>query len=87
VTIPGRMYQMAQDRQAELLREAAEYRPARPTTLVRISSRIPHFRPGRRPSRARVLGRSTFGLVKIKFPKRGHGCREATITHRFSRRS
>ena len=62
MTIPGWMYQMAQDHQAELLSEAAEYRRARPRALVRISSRIQHFRPGRRPASARVLGRSTLGL-------------------------
>ena len=87
MTIPSWMYRMAQDRQAELLREAAEYRRAGPTFLVRISSRIRRFRPGSPRSRAGVVGPSTPGLVKINLPKRAHGSGEFTIAHPFSRRS
>ena len=47
---PNLMHQMAQDRRADLLREAEEYRraglTARPTVLSRITARIPRFPPG-----------------------------------------
>ena len=84
---PSLIYQMAQDRQAELLREASECRRAGPTVVVRIRSRIQRFRPGRRRRRAGVVGPSTPGLVKINLPKRAHGSGEFTIAHPFSRRS
>ncbi len=40
---PGLTYQMAQDRRAELLREAEECRRAGPTILMRIRARISRF--------------------------------------------
>lgn len=40
---PSLMYQMAQDRQAELLRETEEYRRAGLTVRMRIRARIPRF--------------------------------------------
>jgi hypothetical protein len=43
------MYQMAQARQAELRREAEEYRHARLTVLMRIRTRIPRFHAASRP--------------------------------------
>jgi hypothetical protein len=58
-------HQMAQARQADLLREAEDYRraglTARPSVLSRITARIPRFtvRIGR--CRARVVAPSTAG--------------------------
>jgi len=55
---PNLMHQMAQARQADLLREAEEYRraglTARTTVLIRISARIPRFPAGSRRARPRV---------------------------------
>ena len=62
---PSLMYQMAQARQAELLRETAEYRRAGLTVRMRIRARIPRLHTGSRRSRAGVVGPSTPGLVKI----------------------
>jgi hypothetical protein len=59
------MYQMAQDRQAELLRQTEEYRRAGRTVRMRIRARIPRFPTGSRRSRGGVVGSSTPGLVKI----------------------
>jgi hypothetical protein len=59
------MYQMAQDRQAELLRQTKEYRRAGLTVRMRIRARIPWFHTGSRRSHAGVVGPSTPGLVKI----------------------
>ena len=60
---PNLMHQMAQDRQADLQREAEKYRragpTARPTVLVRITARIPRFRTRSRRSQARVVVPST----------------------------
>ena len=72
--IPGLMYQMAQDRRAQLLREAEEYRRAGLTVLMRIRARIPRFPTGSRRSRAGVVGPSTPGLVKVNILKRPPGC-------------
>ena len=55
--------QMAQARQADLLREAEEYRraelTARPTILSRVTARIPRFTAGTGRSRERVVVPST----------------------------
>jgi hypothetical protein len=44
---PNLMHQMAQDRRADLLRQAQEYRragpTARPTVLSRVTARLPRF--------------------------------------------
>jgi hypothetical protein len=52
-------HQMAQTRQADLLREGEEYRRAgltgRPRVLRRVTARIARFTAGTRPSRAPVL--------------------------------
>jgi hypothetical protein len=52
---PNLMHQMAQDRRADLLREAEEYRraglTARPTVLSRITARIPRLPTGSRRRR------------------------------------
>jgi hypothetical protein len=56
---PNLMLQKAQARQANLLREAEEYRraglTARPTVLMRVSARIPRFPAGSRRRRPRVF--------------------------------
>ena len=60
---PNLMHQMAQDRRAELLREAEKYRragpTARPTVLIRITARIPRLPIGSRQRRARAVVPST----------------------------
>ena len=62
---PNLMHQMAQERRADLLREAEEYRraapTARPTVLSRITTRIPRFPTGSRRRRPRVAVPSTPG--------------------------
>ena len=62
---PALIYQMAQDRQAELLRETEEYRRAGLTVRMRIRARVPRSNTGSRRSRAGVVGSSTPGLVKV----------------------
>ena len=76
---PSLMYQMAQARQAELLRETEEYRRADLTVWMRVRARIPPFPTASRRSRAGVVGPSTPGLVKIDLLKRALGCGKATI--------
>ena len=71
---PSLMYLMAQDRQAQLLRQTEEYRRAALTVRLRIRARIPRFHTGRRRSRAGVVGSSTPGLVKVNLLKRTPGC-------------
>jgi hypothetical protein len=71
---PSFTYQMAQYRQAELLREAEEYRRASLTVRMRIRAWIPRFHTGSRRSRAGVVGPSTPGLVKINLLNRAPGC-------------
>ncbi len=73
---PNLMHQMAQARQAELLRQAEEYRraglTARPTVPIRISARTPRFPTGSRRRRPRVVVPSTPGrmpLLKINLRK------------------
>jgi hypothetical protein len=66
---PSLMYQMAQDRQAELRREAEKYRRPGPTVRIRIRARIPWFHTGNRRSRAGVVGPSMPGLVKVNLLK------------------
>jgi hypothetical protein len=68
------MYRMAQERQAELLRQTEKYRRAGLTVRMRIRARIPHFHTGSRRSRAGVVGPSTPGLVKINLLNRAPGC-------------
>ena len=64
---PNLMHQMAQDRRADLLREAEKYRraglTARPTVLSRVTARIPRFPTATRRSRARVVAPSTPGRM------------------------
>jgi len=84
---PSLMYRMAQDRRAELLREAEEYRRPGPTVLMRISARIPRSPTGSRRSRAGVVGSSRPGPVKINLLEGGPAAEKATIAHRFSRQS
>ena len=91
---PNLMHQMAQARQADLLREAEEYRraglTARPTVLIRISGRIPRFPTGSRRRRPRVVVPSTSGrmpLLKINLLKGARLLRNPRSPYRFSRRS
>ena len=91
---PNLMHQMAQARQADLLRAAEEYRraglTARPTALIRIGARIPRFPTGRRRRRPRVLVPSTPGrmpLLKINLLKGARLRRNPRSPYRFSRRS
>jgi hypothetical protein len=62
---PSLIHQMAQARQADLLREAEEYRrarlTARPAVLSRVTARIPRFIAGTGRSRERVVAPSTSG--------------------------
>jgi hypothetical protein len=90
---PNLMHQMAQDRRAELLREAEKFRraglTARPTVLSRITARIPRFPTGSRRRRARVVVPSTPGrmpLLKINRLKGARLRRNPRSPHRFSRR-
>jgi hypothetical protein len=59
------IHQMAQARQADLLREAEEYRRAglraRPRVLSRVTARIPRFTAGAGRGRKRVVAPSTPG--------------------------
>ena len=70
---PALIYQMAQERQAELLRQTEDYRRAGLTVRMRIRARIPRFPTGSRRSRAGVVEPSTPGLVKINLLKRAPG--------------
>jgi hypothetical protein len=76
--IPSLTYQMAEDRRAELMREAEEYRRAGRSVLRGIRARIPRFPTGSRRSRAGVVDQSTPGPVKINRLKRAPGCGKAT---------
>ena len=66
---PNLMHQMAQDRRADLLRKAEEYRraglTARATVLSRIAARIPRFPTGSRRRRPRVVVPSTPGRMRL----------------------
>jgi len=91
---PNLMHQMAQARQAELLREAEEYRraglTARPTVLSRITARIPRFPNRSRRRRPRVVVPSTPGripLLKINLLKGARLRRNPRSHHRLGRRS
>ena len=91
---PNLTHQMTQTRQADLLREAEEYRragpTARPTVLIRITARIPRFPTGSRRRRPRVAVPSTPGrmpLLKINLPKSARLRRKPRSPYRFSRRS
>ena len=91
---PNLMHQMAQDRRADLLREAEEYRraglTARPTVPIRISARIPRFPTGSRRRRPRVAVLSTPGrtpLLKSNLLKVARLRRNPRAPYRFSRRS
>jgi hypothetical protein len=91
---PNLMHQMAQDRQADLLREAEDYRraglTARPTVLIRITARIPRFPTRSRRRRPRVAVPSTPGrtpLLKINLLKSARLRRNPRARYRFSRRS
>jgi hypothetical protein len=88
------MHQMAQDRRADLLREAEEYRcaglTARPTVLIRFTARIPRFPTGSRRRRPRVVVPSTPGrmpLLKINLLKGARLRRNPRAPYRLSRRS
>ena len=91
---PNLMHQMAQDRRADLLREAEEYRraglTARPTVPSRITARIPRLPTGSRRRRPRVVVPSTPGrkpLLKINLLKSAWLRRNPRSPYRFSRRS
>ena len=62
---PYLIHQMAQARQADLLREAEEYRRAgltgRPAVLSRVTARIPRFTAGTGQSRKHAVAPSTSG--------------------------
>jgi hypothetical protein len=64
---PNLMHQMAQDRQADLLREAGGRRraalTARPTVLHRITARIPRFPTRSRRRRPRVVAPTAPGRM------------------------
>jgi hypothetical protein len=68
------LYQMAQDRQAELLRQTEEYRRAGLTVRMRIRARVPRFHTGSRRSRAGVVG--TPGPSEGQPPEKGARLRE-----------
>ena len=91
---PNLMHQMAQDRRADLRREAEEYRrarlTARPTVLSRITARIPRFSTGSRRRRPRGVVPSTPGrmrLLKINLLKSARLRRNPRSPYRFSGRS
>ena len=95
---PNSMYQMAQDRRADLLREAEEYRrarlTARPTVLMRITARIPRLPTGSRRRRPRVVVPSTPGRMPLRMPlpkinllKSARPLRKPRSPYRSSRRS
>jgi hypothetical protein len=67
------MYEMAQDRQAELLRQTKKYRRAGLRGRMRIRARMPRFHIASRRSRAGAVGPSTPGLVKMNLVKRAPG--------------
>jgi hypothetical protein len=62
---PYLTHQLAQARQADLLRDAEEHRraalTARPTVLSRVTGRIPRFTAGTGQSRERIVAPSTPG--------------------------
>ena len=91
---PNLMHQIAQDREADLLREAEEYRraklTARPTVLSRITARILRFPTGSRRRRRRVVVPSTSGRMPLRKINRLKGARlrrNPRSPYRFSRRS
>jgi hypothetical protein len=91
---PNLIHQMAQAHQADLLREAEEYRRARliarPAVLIRIGARIPRFPTGSRRTRPRVVVPSIPGrmpLRKINPLKGARLLRNPRSPYRFSRRS
>jgi hypothetical protein len=82
---PNLMHQMAQDRRADLLGKAEEYRragpTARPTVLLRITARIPRFPARNRKRRPRVVAPSTPGrMPQLKTNLRGRQ-RSARLFH------
>ena len=91
---PNLMHQIAEDRRADLLRQAEEYRrsrqTARPTVLSRITARIPRFPNRSRRRRPRVVVPSTPGripLLKINLLKSARLRRNPRSPYRFSGRS
>ena len=91
---PNLMHQIAQARQADLLREAEEHRraglTARPTVLSRVTARIPRFPTGSRRRRPRVAVPATPGrmpLLKINLLKDAWLRRNPRAHYRLSRRS
>ena len=91
---PNLMHQIAEDRRADLLRQAEEYRraglTARPTVLSRITARIPRFTTGSRRRRPRAVVPSTPGrmpLLKINLLKGARLRRNPRSPYRFGRRS
>ena len=90
---PNLMHQIAQDRRADLLREAEEYRraglTARPTVPSRITARIPRLPTGSRRRRPRDVVPSTgrMPLLKINLLKGARLRRNPRSPYRFSRRS
>ena len=90
---PNLMHQMAQERRADLRRDAEDYRraglTARPTILG-ITARIPRFPTESRRRRPRVVVPSTPGrmpLLKINLLKGARLRRNPRSPYRFSRRS
>jgi hypothetical protein len=86
------IHQMAQARQADLLREAAEYRraglTAGPTVLSRVTARIPRFTAGTGRSRERVVAPSTpGGDARGHLPVRGHAAASVPSPARDDRSS
>jgi hypothetical protein len=82
------MDQMAQERQAELLRETDGYRGGGLTLRMRVSARITRFHTGTRWSRAGVVGPSTPDPVKINLLKASpRSGKKATTARRFSGRT
>ena len=91
---PNLMHRLAQDRRADLLREAEESGraglTARPTVVSRIAARIPRFPTRSRRSGSRVVVPSTPGrmpLLKINLLKGARLRRNPRSPYRFSRRS
>ena len=91
---PNLMHRLAQDRRADLLREAEESGRAgliaRPTVRIRITARIPRFPTESRRRRPRAVVPPTPGrmpLLKINLLKGARLRRNPRSHHRLGRRS
>jgi hypothetical protein len=80
---PSLIHQMAQARQADLLREAEEYRraglTARPAVLSRVTARIPRF-TARIPRFTAGTGGAASVSSRRRHPAVREGCRRAART-------